>query len=131
MFHNGGLLETANAGGADGPVAMRLLIQPDADVIVKIAIAQIENDDLPAQLQQVVACIVTGLSLATRRIDAVRRVIHSTVALLLAGCGIGGASTAPDLVHATLVFAAFLALGAVMRMLRGPMLRYALRRALR
>ncbi|MBV8457579.1 MAG: hypothetical protein JO122_13300 [Acetobacteraceae bacterium] len=131
MFDNGGLLKTAEADGAGGPLAVRLLVQPDADVIVKISTAQIANDNLPAQLQQTIAAMVTGLSSAQRRIDAVRRVIHSAVAALLGVCGIGGAWTASDVIHGVLFLGAFLALGAVMRMLRGPVLRFVLRRALR
>jgi hypothetical protein len=131
MFHNGGLLKTAEAEGDGAPLAMRLLVQPDADVIVKISVAHIENDKLPAQLQQVITGMVTGLSSAQRRIDAARRVTHSAVALVLGGCGIGVAYTAPDPVQGSLEFTAFLALGAVMRMLRGPVLGYVLQRALR
>jgi hypothetical protein len=131
MFHHGGVLKTAEADGAGGPVAVRLLVQPDADVIVKIAIGQIENANLPAQLQGIVASMVTGLSSAQRRIDAVRRVVHSAVAVLLGGCGVGGASTAPDLLHGALVMAVFLAVGVVMRMLRGRVLAFVLRRAAR
>ena len=128
MFHHGGVLKTAEAGGAGGPLAVRLLVQPDADVIVKIAIAEIENANLPGQLQGIVASVVTALSSAQRRIDAVRRVVHFAVAVLLGGCGVGGASTAPDLVHGALVFAVFLAIGAGMRLLRGPVLAFVLRR---
>jgi hypothetical protein len=129
MFHQGGVLKTAAADGAGGPLAVRLLVQPDADVIVKIAIAQIENADLPAQMREVIAGMVTGLSSAQRRIDAVHRAVHSAVAVLLGVCGIGGASTAPDLVHGALVVAIFLALGVVIRMLRGPAIALVLRRA--
>ena len=131
MFHNGGLLQTVAADGPGGPLALRLLVQPDADVVLKLSTAQIANDGLPAQLQQVIAGIITGLSSAQRRIDAVRRVIHSAVAALLGTAGIGGAFSAADVVHGALVFAAFLALGSVMRMLRGPALSFVLRRALR
>jgi hypothetical protein len=131
MFHHGGVLKTSEADGAGGPVAVRLLVQPDADVIVKIATTQIENANLPALLEGIVAGILTSLSSAQRRIDAVRRVIHSAVAVLLGGCGIGGASTASDLVHGALVVAVFLAVGTVMRMLRGPILDFVLRRAAR
>jgi hypothetical protein len=128
MFHHGGVLKTAEAGG---PLAVRLLVQPDADVIVKIAIAEIENANLPGQLQGIVASVVTALSSAQRRIDAVRRVVHFAVAVLLGGWGVGGAATAPDLVDGALVFAVFLAIGAGMRLLRGPVLAFVLRRTAR
>jgi hypothetical protein len=39
--------------------------------------------------------------------------------------------TAPDLVHGALVFAVFLAIGAGMRLLRGPVLAFVLRRTAR
>jgi hypothetical protein len=131
MFHHGGVLKTAEADGAGGPLAVRLLVQPDADVIVKVAIAQIDNAGLPAQLQGVVTGIIAGLSSAQRRIDAVRRMVHFAVAVLLGGCGVGGASAAPDLAHGALVMVVFLAAGAAMRMLRGPVLAFVLRRAAR
>jgi hypothetical protein len=50
MFHHGGVVKTGAADGASGPLAVRLLVQPDADVIVKIAIAQIENANLRSHL---------------------------------------------------------------------------------
>jgi hypothetical protein len=79
----------------------------------------------------VVAGLIAELSSAQRSIDAVRRTLHSGIAILLAGVAAGGVSATSDLILQALIVAALLSTGAMLRRLLGVAISWALRRAAR
>ena len=131
MFHRGGLLAVVASDDAIGAVTLRLVLQPDGDALLKVDVAHTADRALPLQVQRVVAGLIAELSSAQRSIDAVRRTLHSGIAILLAGVAAGGVFATSDLILQALIVAALLSTGAMLRRLLGVAISWALRRAAR
>lgn len=68
--------------------------------------------------------LVAHLAWAQRSFDAMRRLLQTTITVMLCGSAAGGVSAASDWVEQFLIGVAFLSIGVVLRFFRGAVIRW-------
>jgi hypothetical protein len=124
IVNRGGMLAFVEPDPGSGTVPMQFVLQPDGDVVVRIDVAHIGDPTLPAQIRQVVTKLVAHLAWAQRSFDAMRRLLQTTITVMLCGSAAGGVSAASDWVEQFLIGVAFLSIGVVLRFFRGAVIRW-------
>ena len=90
MFQHGGLVTTIN-GGADGSVpVVRLMLQPDAETLLKVSDAQTTDASLPAQIDTAMQSLIARLDSAQSYLGSAQSIGRFGIVLLLGGAGTFG-----------------------------------------
>jgi hypothetical protein len=90
MFQHGGLVTTIN-GGVDGSVPLvRLMLQPDAETMLKIHGAVVTDASIPERIDTEVRSLISRLDSAQSCLDGAQSIGRFGIVLLLGGAGAFG-----------------------------------------
>ncbi len=131
MAHRGGLVVPIYDGASGGRSIGRLMLQPDAEAVLKIDTAELGNPTLPGRIHAAVQALAVELDDAQKRLDGVRRVAMVVIVVLL-----GASTLATTLSFRSLGWqigsaAAFTLVALLLRWLFGVAMRMLLEHAMR
>jgi hypothetical protein len=131
MLHRGGLVVLISDGASGGRSIGRLMLQPDADAVLKIDAADMSDPALPGRIHAAVQALAAELDNAQNRLDGARRAAMLLIALLFTASTVATTLNLRSLAWQIGTAAAFTLAALVLRWLFGAAVRMLVQRAMR
>jgi membrane glycosyltransferase len=128
MFIRGGVMTTIQSQLAGNKVVARLIMQPDADILLKINVDGPIDGLLPMQLQAAVLALTARLHGAKTRIESIRRVALLAIVLAISSVATFGMTGIHSILWQAVLLIALSLVALVARWMVGLAIHWALRR---
>jgi len=127
----GGLVTTIDDGAASGTPVARLVMQPDADTVVKVAAARVSDPGLSAQVSATMQALAATLDTATQRLQGMHRIAMLVITLVIGNATVFGVWNMRGLAWQVGTVTALALIALLLRWLAGVAMRMLLARAMR